>query len=68
MLVKGLLFGILATLMIGLTRQEFIHRYDKSVYEVRLELAMQFYLSGKSPKEAFAKADQFIEFLKTQEK
>jgi hypothetical protein len=68
MLVKSLLWVILGILMIGLTRQEFVHRYDKSVYEVRLELAMQFYVNGKSPKDAFSEADQFIEYLKTQER
>jgi hypothetical protein len=67
MLVKALLWAIFATLLIGLTRQQFVHRYDKSVYEVRLELAMQFYVNGKSPKDAFIEADQFIEYLKTQE-
>jgi hypothetical protein len=68
MLVKSLLWAILAMLLVGLTRQEFVHRYDRSVYQVRLELAMQLYLNGKSPKEAFDNADQFIEYLKTQER
>jgi hypothetical protein len=68
MLVKALLWAIFATLLIGLTRQEFVHRYGKNVYEVRLELAMQLYLHGESPKDAFDKADQFIEYLKTQER
>jgi hypothetical protein len=68
MLVKSLLWAILGTLLVGLTRQEFVHRYDRSVYEVRLELAMQLYLNGKSPKDAFTEADQFIEYLKTQER
>jgi hypothetical protein len=68
MLVKSLLWAILGTLLVGLTRQEFVHRYDRSVYEVRLELAMQLYLNGKPPKEAFSQADQFIEYLKTQER
>jgi hypothetical protein len=68
MLVKSLLWAILGTLLVGLTRQEFVHRYDRSVYEVRLELAMQLYLNGKAPKEAFSQADQFIEYLKTQER
>jgi hypothetical protein len=53
---------------VGLTRQEFIHSYDKSVYEVRLEVAMQFYAAGQSPKDAFDKADQFISYLKTLKK
>jgi hypothetical protein len=68
MLVKSLLFAILATLLVGLTRQEFVHRYGRNVYEVRLEIAMQLYLQGKNPKDAFTEADQFIEYLKTQEK
>jgi hypothetical protein len=65
MLIKGLLGAIFAALLIGLTRQEFVRHYDKSVYQVRLELAMQLYLKGESPKDAFAKADQFIEYLRT---
>jgi hypothetical protein len=55
-------------LFIGMTKQEFILHYDKSVYEVRLELAMHFYEMGDAPEAAFNKADQFIDFLKTQKK
>jgi hypothetical protein len=68
MLVKALLWAIFATLLIGLTRQEFVHQYGRNVYEVRLEIAMQLYVNGKSPKDAFTEADQFIEYLKTQER
>ena len=68
MLVKALLWAIFGTLLIGLTRQEFVHQYGRNVYEVRLEIAMQFYLKGRSAKEAFDQADQFIEYLKTQER
>jgi hypothetical protein len=60
-LTDGLL--VLA-IFIALTRQEFIHSYDKSAYEVRLELAMRFYGEGETPKEAFARADEFIDYLK----
>jgi hypothetical protein len=67
-MIKALLGAILATLLVGLTRQEFVHRYGRNAYEVRLELAMGFYLAGKSPQEAFRQADQFIEYLKTQER
>ena len=50
------------------TRQDVIHNYGKSVYAVRLELAMQFYVQGKTPKESFELADEFLSYLKTQEK
>jgi hypothetical protein len=66
--VKALLWAIFAMLLVGLTRQEFVHHYGRNVYEVRLELAMQLYVAGKSPKEAFAQADEFIDYLKTQER
>jgi hypothetical protein len=66
-MIKALLGAILVTLLVGLSRQEFVHRYGRNVYEVRLELAMQFYLAGKSPEEAFRQADEFIEYLKTLE-
>jgi hypothetical protein len=64
-LIDGLLF---LALLVGMTRQEFIHNYDKSVYEVRLEVAMQFYAKGDTPQEAFDKADEFIAYLKTLKK
>ena len=55
-------------LFIGLTKQEFILHYDRSVYEVRLELAMHFYWMGDNPETAFSKADQFVEYLKALKK
>jgi hypothetical protein len=67
-LTDGNFWIVLVALFVGLTRQEFIHTYDKSAYEVRLELAMQFYSSGDSPQKAFDKADQFIAYLKTLKK
>jgi len=59
---------LVLALFLGITRQEFVHTYDKSPYQVRLELAMQFYSMGDTPEKAFAKADQFISYLKTLKK
>jgi hypothetical protein len=59
---------IALALFLGITRQEFVHTYDKSAYQVRLELAMEFYAMGDPPEKAFAKADEFISYLKTLKK
>jgi predicted HTH domain antitoxin len=55
-------------LFLGYTRQEFIHKYDKSIYEVRLEVAIYFYERGETPEDSFKKADEFLTYLKTLKK
>lgn len=47
--------------------QYVMERYDKSIYQVKLEIAMQEYCSHKLlPHEAWRRAEKFIEDMQTQ--
>lgn len=68
MTVRVLLFlaacAFMPLIISAMTRQQLLHYYGRSFYEVRLHLAEQFYAQGKSPEESFDMADKFIVYLR----
>lgn len=51
-----------------MTKQEFIHTYGKSVYQVRLETAMSYFVSrDNTPGQCLHHADRFVAMLLEEE-
>lgn len=44
--------------------KEFLAAYGRSVHEVTIEVAKDFYLKGESIPDAFAKAKAFVDYLR----
>jgi hypothetical protein len=47
-----------------MTRSEIIDTFGQSVYEIWLQVAIQYTFRGSSPRDAFLLADQFVAALK----
>jgi hypothetical protein len=63
----AVLFVVLPIVLTGMTRQDLLHYYDRSAYDIRLQIAERLYEQGDSPQTAFRKADDFLVYLKSED-
>jgi hypothetical protein len=50
-----------------MTKQDFIHIYDQSVYQIRLQTAINLYVKlNRQPEEAIKAADAFVSALQSE--
>jgi hypothetical protein len=67
MCIAAALFVVLPLVLTGMTRQELLHYYERSAYDIRLQVAERLYEQGDSPEVAFRKADDFLVYLKNED-